>query len=95
MKEETESKINTNSTEESQFLPPQRNVFSLISVICGLIGLFILPIFLGPIAIISGFYAYYQIKRTSNQRGRELAIIGIFLGFLDIISLLAFVYTIS
>ena len=91
---EEDNKLDGESIEEPKYLPPQRNFLAFISIICGLIGLFIIPIILGPVAIISGFMAYSQIKR-SNQRGKEVAIMCIFLGILDIISLLIFIYTAS
>ena len=50
---------------------------------CGLVGLAILALVLGPLAVILGIVALQQIQ-TGGQYGRGMAIAGIVLGPIDI-----------
>lgn len=86
---------NHETVDEKQQLPKKINGLSIISVLTGIVGLFILSIFLGPFAILTGTSAYSQIKRNPNQLGKQLALIGIFFGVIDTVSLLIAIYIAS
>ena len=92
-KEELQDNSGQHLPSQSAATPPNFNMFSIISAVCGIIGFLIFPIFLGPLAIFTGAMAYSQITHNPPQRGLKLAIIGVFLGVVDIISLVLFLYS--
>lgn len=62
------------------------NAMAIISLICGIVGLFTLGIFYGPIALILGGIAVRQASRGRGHRG--LAWAGLLLGVADVILLI-------
>lgn len=92
-----EEKIESNELQSEQIepVPSKLNSLAILSTLSGLVGLFLLSIILGPLAIITGFFSYSQIKHNPHQRGKQFAILGVMLGILDIISLIIGIYMIS
>lgn len=58
---------------------PAANVAAIISLSCGLLGLLLLPILLGPAAIIAGAVGH-SVALKSNGPGGRMSIAGILLG---------------
>ncbi len=56
---------------------------STASMICGIVGLVLFGIILGPIAIALGVQARNEIRNT-GQAGRGMATAGIVLGIIDV-----------
>lgn len=65
------------------------NVLALVSVIAGALSLFVLPILLGPVAIITGVVGDQQGRRD-GRGGRSMASLGIVLGALGLVLMLFF-----
>lgn len=57
------------------------NVAAIVSVVCGVLGLLLLPIVFGPAALIAGFVGEHQGRRGGRKLVR-LALLGILLGVL-------------
>jgi hypothetical protein len=62
----------------------QTNPVAIIGIIAGLLGLLIVPIVLGPVALIMGAIGY-----VVSEQGRALAVVSVVLGALDLIVALA------
>lgn len=61
--------------------PAQKmNVLALVSMICGIAGLIILPFLASVAAIVMGHIAVSQLKRSQEQ-GKGMAITGLVLGY--------------
>lgn len=60
------------------------NVVALVSIVAGGLSLFVLPILLGPVAIITGVVGDQQGRRE-NRGGRGMASLGIVLGLLGLL----------
>ena len=58
------------------------NGLAIAGLVCGLVGLFLFPIVLGPLAIIFGAIAYSKAKHGAAHKG--MAIAGLVLGIVDI-----------
>lgn len=67
-------------------MPQQQttNVFAVLTIATAGVGLLILPIILGPLAIIFGIVALVQISNNSNQEGVVSTWIGLIVGFFEI-----------
>jgi hypothetical protein len=63
--------------------PEQANGPAVGALVCGVIGIFLLQIILGPIAIILGFLGLNRANRGARHRG--LAMAGIILGAIAVI----------
>ncbi|HEY1489001.1 MAG TPA: DUF4190 domain-containing protein, partial [Micromonosporaceae bacterium] len=59
------------------------NGFAIAGLVCGIVGIFIANIILGPLAIIFGGIGLNRANRGGKGRGMSLA--GIILGAIDII----------
>lgn len=55
------------------------NVWAIVSVASGAVGLLVLAILLGPLALITGLVGEY-LSRKRGLGGQKLAILGILLG---------------
>lgn len=58
------------------------NGLAIAALVCGIVGLFVFAIILGPLALILGLVALNKAKRGAGHRG--LAIAGVVLGVVDI-----------
>ncbi len=70
-------------TERIPHVPPVApapNVAAIIALTCALLGLLVLPILLGPAAVVAGIVGHEQARRTG--RGMRVAMGGIVLGLL-------------
>jgi hypothetical protein len=61
--------------------------FAIVSIVCGLAGLFVFGYILGLLAIIFGGIALGRIRRNPELPGRGLAVAGMVLGLIDVILL--------
>jgi Domain of unknown function (DUF4190) len=59
------------------------NGLAIASLVCGIIGIFIFNIILGPLAIIFGGIGLSRANRGAGRRG--LSIAGITLGIIDVV----------
>ncbi|MGH3635188.1 MAG: DUF4190 domain-containing protein [Mycobacterium sp.] len=59
------------------------NGLAIAALVCGIIGLFLLNIILGPLAIIFGGVGLSHAKRGAAHHGMALA--GVILGIVDVI----------
>jgi hypothetical protein len=71
------------STSAPMLAAPKTNVLAILSLIFGIFGFNI-------IAVIMGHVALSQIKKTGGG-GRTLAIIGLVLGYLEIVAILIWI----
>ncbi|MDX2375284.1 DUF4190 domain-containing protein [Microbacterium sp. LRZ72] len=62
---------------------PTTNTLSIVALVAGLVGLFILPFIGSIVAVITGHMSLGQIKRTGEQ-GRGLALAGTIMGWVGI-----------
>jgi len=63
--------------------PTQRgNGLAIAALVCGLVGLLLVPVVLGPLALIFGLVALNRAKQGAPHRG--MAIAGVVLGVVDI-----------
>jgi hypothetical protein len=70
-----------NGTQPHDDPEPEYNVWAIISVCCGILGLVMLQVILAPAAIVLGALGVHSAKRIpSTQR---LAVAGYVLGILD------------
>jgi len=60
--------------------PPKGSGFGITALICGIVGLFILTIILGPLAIIFG-----GVSLSRNEKNKGLGITGLVLGIINVI----------
>ena len=58
----------------------QTNIWAVVSLICGILGLSIVPLLGSIIAIITGHMARSQIRRN-GQGGAGLALAGLIIGY--------------
>jgi len=58
------------------------NGLAIAALVCGLVGLLLFPIILGPLALVFGLIALNKAKQGAGRRG--MAIAGIVLGVVDI-----------
>ena len=76
----------------SSFAGPQApsgktNTLAIVSLVSGLVGCCALPFFGSLVGIITGFIAMSQVNAANGaEKGRELAIGGVVLGFLSCLS---------
>jgi hypothetical protein len=68
---------------------PASNGMAIAALVCGIIGLFIFEIILGPLAIIFGGLGLRNANRGSGRKG--LAIAGLVLGIIDVLVLILIV----
>ena len=69
----------------TDFAPAQgSNGKATASMVCGIVGIVVFGIILGPIAIILGVLARREIEST-GQRGRGMATAGIVLGIIAVV----------
>jgi Domain of unknown function (DUF4190) len=69
--------------------PPQSsgsNSLAIASLVCGIIGLFIFEIVLGPLAIVFGGLGLRAARRGAGRRGFALA--GLIFGVIDVLVLI-------
>ena len=71
----------------------RRNGMAVTGMVCGIVGLFVLGILLGPLAVIFGGIGLSRSKVSGTGRGQ--AITGIVLGVIDIVAYLVIVAVIS
>jgi Domain of unknown function (DUF4190) len=64
------------------------NGLAIAALICGIIGLFIFEIVLGPLAIIFGGLGLRNARRGASRRG--FAIAGVVLGIIDVLVVVLF-----
>ncbi len=70
-------------------LPDEYNVFAILSMSCGILGLFVLQIALAPAAIVFGALGVHSAKQMPSTR--RLAVAGYALGMVDGVLWLALV----
>jgi hypothetical protein len=81
-----------NPNAPSSFAGPQApsgktNTLAIVSLVSGLVGCCALPFFGSLVGIITGFIAMSQVNAANGaEKGRELAIGGVVLGFLSCLS---------
>jgi hypothetical protein len=61
----------------------QTNTLAIVSLICGIISWFAVPVVGGVVAVVTGHMAKGQIRRTGEQ-GNTFASIGLILGYLHL-----------
>jgi hypothetical protein len=62
------------------------NGLAIAALVCGIVGILILNVILGPLAFIFGLVSRNQIKRAGGrQKGEGMAIAGIVLGPIDLV----------
>lgn len=66
---------------------PAPNLFALAAGLTGLIGIFVLPILLGPAAIVMGAVGW--VKAGESGTGRGASIVGVALGVLALVAMVA------
>jgi hypothetical protein len=68
--------------------PPRGNSngLAIVSLVCGIVGLFFLGFIFGPLALILGGMALYQASRGIGHRG--IAWAGLILGVIDVVLLI-------
>ena len=59
--------------------PPATNVAAIIAISCALLGLLVLPILLGPVAIVAGVVGEHQ-SRTQGRTLGKVALLAIVIG---------------
>ena len=73
----------------TQVASPQTNTLAVISLVCGLLGLFtsfFIPLLMQLAAIVCGHIARGQIRRSDNtQTGAGVALAGLILGYVGIV----------
>ena len=78
--------------DSDQNLPLQSNPAAVAGMVIGIVGLLVLPLFLGIAALVLGIVGYNKDPRYFS--GRNMAIAGIVLGAIDIlwaVAILAYV----
>jgi hypothetical protein len=63
------------------YQPVDRNAMAIASVICAVVGVFVLEIILGPLAVVFGVLGLQ--RANAGAPNRRLAITGIVLGVID------------
>lgn len=63
--------------------PGDNNGLAIAALVCGVVGLFLFQVVLGPLAVIFGGIGLNRANRGARRRGMALA--GIILGVIDII----------
>lgn len=63
------------------------NGLAIASLVCGILGLLILPVLFGPLAVIFGGVAMSQIRRNGG-RGRGMAVAGLVMGIIATVIML-------
>jgi Domain of unknown function (DUF4190) len=71
------------TTQNGTEMRGRSNGMAIAALVCGIIGLFILEIILGPLAIIFGGLALQRANRGAGQRGMAWA--GLILGVIDVL----------
>jgi len=68
-------------------LPPPKSGmgFAITALVCGLAGLFLFGIILGPIAIIFGALGLAAAKKNPVGAGKSASIAGLVLGIIDML----------
>jgi hypothetical protein len=61
------------------------------AMICGLLGLLVFGIILGPIAIILALVALVGMNQSGNDAGRGMAVTGLVMGIIDLIGWAIFI----
>lgn len=61
------------------------NVAAIVSFVCGLISIFLLPVLLGVFAFFIGVAGLFQIASDEDQTGAKWAWLGILLGCATIV----------
>jgi hypothetical protein len=59
------------------------NGLAIAGLVCGLVGLIVVPVILGPLALIFGGVAWSRANRGANHRG--MAIAAVVLGVIDLV----------
>ena len=59
------------------------NGLAIAGLVCGLLGLFLFPVVLGPLALVFGLVALNKAKRGAGHRG--MAIAAVVLGVIDVL----------
>jgi Domain of unknown function (DUF4190) len=59
------------------------NGLAVASLVCGLVGLLLANVILGPLAIIFGSVAYSRANRGAEHKG--MAVAGVILGIVDLV----------
>jgi hypothetical protein len=70
----------------SETVRPATNVAAIVSLSAAVIGFFLLPILMGPVALIAGIVGEHQARRDGKNLGK-IALLGIVLGILLIVGL--------
>lgn len=65
--------------------PPRSNGLAITSLICGIVGLVLIPFFASVVAVITGHMGLNQIKRDPGVGGKGLAITGLVLGYVGVV----------
>jgi hypothetical protein len=73
----------TNAPQAGPAAGTRSNGLAIASLVCGIVGLIIFAIILGPLAIIFGGVGLSRAKSGAGHRG--MAIAGIVLGILDVV----------
>jgi hypothetical protein len=75
--------------QQPGYASSQTNTMAIISVIAGVLSWFALPFIGAVVAIVTGHMARNEIKNNPDMQGAGLALIGLILGYLHIISFCA------
>ena len=75
--------------QQPGYTSPQTSTMAIISVISGVLSWFALPFIGAIVAIVTGHMARNEIKSNPGIQGDGLALIGLILGYLHIISFCA------
>jgi hypothetical protein len=70
---------------------PRGNALAVASLICGLVGLLLFGIILGPLAIIFGAIGLSNANKNPIGAGKGAAIAGLVLGCVDLLIVFVFI----
>ncbi|MCL4300011.1 MAG: DUF4190 domain-containing protein [Anaerolineae bacterium] len=72
--------------QQPDYASSQTSTMAIVSVISGVLSWFVLPFIGAVVAIITGHMARNEIKSNPGMQGDALALIGLILGYLHIIT---------
>jgi len=82
-----ETFITREDVEQASQPPKRLSVIALLSVVLALLGAFVehFGMYMGAGAAVFGFVAFFDIRKHQFFKGKLLAVIGVILGFFDLI----------
>lgn len=85
---------NTSSSDPDYYSARRLNTLALLSFIFGVLSLFILGLPFGVVAVVCGIIAIVQIENKPDvYKGKTLAIIGLIIGIIAVVVMIAFLST--